>query len=275
MTVIDAVSILSAMSDRLDDFDAWEQFVGHSDATRRRRRSTLRRFRHDNPIWPDTRQGGRRVVERWLSHFPDAQTRRSYLGDLRAFFTWADEAELIAYDPTVGIKAPKVGQRRPTPLTAAEVVATFTACADGQDRLAVSLGVYAGLRVSEMANLDDRDIDLVGRVLTVRHGKGDKDRALPVGDALAAVVEVCGVILHARSGDVVSRRIKRVYRRAGVTGHRPHDLRATFATGLIRAGVDLVTVQHYLGHASVSATQRYVLPNDAGVELVNRLTFAA
>jgi len=60
-----------------------------------------------------------------------------------------------------------------------------------------------------------------------------------------------------------------------VTGHRPHDLRATFATMLIREGIDLVTVQSYLGHASVATTQRYVLPNDEGVALVNRLSFAA
>jgi len=67
----------------------------------------------------------------------------------------------------------------------------------------------------------------------------------------------------------------RSWARAGVTGHRPHDLRATFATALIREGIDLVTVQSYLGHASVATTQRYVLPNDEGVALVNRLSFAA
>ncbi len=62
---------------------------------------------------------------------------------------------------------------------------------------------------------------------------------------------------------------------AGIIGHRPHDLRATFATELIRHDVDLITVQSYLGHASVATTQRYVLPDDRGVELVNRLSFVA
>ena len=82
-------------------------------------------------------------------------------------------------------------------------------------------------------------------------------------------------VVHTGTGYNVSQRIKRTFKRAGVTGHRPHDLRATFATMLIREGIDLITVQSYLGHASVATTQRYVLPNDEGVALVNRLSFAA
>jgi integrase/recombinase XerD len=270
-----SVSIFDAMSPHMDDFDAWERLVGHSDATRKRRRGTLRRFRRDNPVWPADRKGERRVIERWLGKFDDAQTRRSYLGDLRAFFQWALEEDLVAYDPTQGIKAPKIAQRRPTPLSDAQVVACFDACRAHQDYLAVGLGVLAGLRVSEMAHLERRDVDLVSRVLMVRQGKGGKDRAIPVADGLADIMLSYGYTLDSNVGDVVSLRIKGVFKRAGVTGHRPHDLRATFATKLIREGVDLVTVQTYLGHASVATTQRYVLPNDAGVELVNRLSFAA
>lgn len=263
------------MSTHADEFDAWERLVGHSAATRRRRRGTLSRFRRDNPVWPADRKGERRVIERWLGKFPDAQTRRSYLGDLRAFFQWAVEGDLVAYDPTVGIRAPKVAQRRPNPLTHAQVRAAFSACAESQDRLAIGLGVFAGLRVSEMAHLEHRDIDLVARVLTVRQGKGGKDRYLPICDELADIIAGCGHTMTTAVGNTVSLRIKRVFKRGGVTGHRPHDLRATFATELIRHGVDLITVQAYLGHSSVATTQRYVLPDDAGVELVNRLSFAA
>lgn len=271
----DAVQILSAMSDRLDEFDAWEGFVGHSENTRRRRRGTLSRFRRENPVWPETRQGGRRVVERWLSRFPGAQTRASYLGDLRAFFGWADEADLIPYDPTTGIRTPKVPTRRPNPLSHREVRMALAACNDSQDRLAIGLGVYAGLRVSEMAHLEHRDVDLVGRVLYVRQGKGGKDRCVPISDDLTVIVLRCGHTMTAHVGHTISNRISRIYRDAGITGHRPHDLRATFATELIRRGADLITVQNYLGHASVATTQRYVLPDDRGVELVNRLSFAA
>ncbi len=267
------VTAFECMS-HIDEFDAWAGFVGHSPATRKRRRSTLRRFRRDNPVWPTEPKAEKRQIERWLSRFDDPQTRRSYLGDIRAFFTWATEEDLIAYNPTNGIRAPRVAQRRPNPLLRSEVVSTFGACGDLQDTLAVSLGVYAGLRVSEMAHLEHRDVDLVGRVLMVRQGKGRKDRAVPVCDDLAELLERRDQ-LDAGTGYNVSQRIKRTFKRAGVTGHRPHDLRATFATMLIREGIDLVTVQSYLGHASVATTQRYVLPNDEGVALVNRLSFAA
>ena len=270
----EAVQILSALADRLEDYDSWERFVGHSASTRERRRSTLARFRRDNPVWPETRLSGRRVVERWLGKFSTPQTRRSYLGDLRSFFRWADENELIPYDPTIGIRTPKVPSRRPTPLTRADVIACLAACRCTQDRIAIGLGVYSGLRVSEMTHLEPQDVDLEGRVLNVRQGKGAKDRCVPISDELAAIL-AGGRTLQAHIGDAASKRIKRVFKRAGVTGHRPHDLRATFATMLIREGIDLVTVQSYLGHASVATTQRYVLPNDAGVALVNRLSFAA
>ncbi len=259
----------------IDDFDAWAGFVGHSPATRKRRRSTLSRFKRDNPMFPvDDPKAEKRMIERWVSKFDDPQTRRSYLGDIKAFFTWAVDEDLVAYNPAQGIRAPRVAQRRPNPLLRSEVVAAFGACQDLQDRLAVSLGVYAGLRVSEMAHLQHADVDLVGRVLMVRQGKGRKDRAVPVCDDLAELLEVRDE-LDAGTGYNVSQRIKRTFKRAGVTGHRPHDLRATFATMLIREGIDLVTVQSYLGHASVATTQRYVLPNDEGVALVNRLSFAA
>lgn len=267
--------MFSDMSEHVDEFVEWETYVGHSPNTRRRRRGTLQRFRRDNPVWPTDRQGERRMIERWLGRFPDAQTRASYLGDLRAFFSWAVERDIVAVDPTVGIRTPKVPQRRPNPLTHRQVMAAFNACRDSQDRLAIGLGVFAGLRVSEMARLEHRDVDLVARVLHVRQGKGGKDRALPVHDELADILLRCGHSMTANVGHTVSNRITCVYKHAGVTGHRPHDLRATFATELIRQGADLITVQHYLGHASVATTQRYVLPDDRGVELVNRLSFAA
>ena len=139
----------------------------------------------------------------------------------------------------------------------------------------IGLGVYAGLRVSEMAHLEHRDVDLIGRVLYVRQGKGGKDRALPIHDVLADILFRCGHTMTAQVGHTISNRITRIYRDAGIHGHRPHDLRATFATELIRHEVDLITVRNLLGHASVKTTERYVLPDERGVELVNRLSFAA
>jgi len=151
----------------------------------------------------------------------------------------------------------------------------FAACRDSQDRLAIGLGVYTGLRVSEMAHLEHRDIDLEAQVLMVRQGKGGKDRALPIHDELVPILRVRDTV-KAGTGRAVSWRIKQIFKRAGVTGHRPHDLRATFATTMIRdAHVDLITVQSWLGHANVQTTQRYVLPDDDGLEFVNRVSFAA
>jgi integrase len=269
------LSPFACMADNIDEFERWERYAGHSPATRRRRKGTLRRFRRENPVWPADRKGEKRVIERWLGQFESPQTRRSYLGDLRAFFRWGVEHDAVPHDPTVGVRTAKVPHRTPTPLTDQQVRDCFDACRSSQDRLAIGLGVYGGLRVSEMAHLEYRDVDLVGRVLTVRQGKGGKDRSIPIHDRLAVIIRECGHTMTANVGDTVSTRIKAVFSHAGVTGHRPHDLRATFATGALRAGNDLIQVKHWLGHASVATTERYILPDMDDLDGINRLSFAA
>lgn len=258
------------------EFDQWQRIVGLAPTTRKRRRTSLQSFTRWNDCNPKAVNAiaRRRGIEQWLGSYDDAQTRRSYLGDVRAFFTWAQDHGHIDHNPTDGMRSPKIRERRPNPLTRAEIVRSLTACRTNQDRLAIELGRLAGLRVSEMAHLDIDDVDLSQRVLHVRQGKGGKDRAVPISNGLAGVLASCGTTMQSNLGGTVSDRIKAVFARARVTGHRPHDLRATFATELIRADVDLVTVRDYLGHSSVATTQRYILPDDAGVELVNRLDFA-
>ena len=133
-----------------------------------------------------------------------------------------------------------------------------------------------GLRASEVVGLDVNDIDL-RRSFVRPHGKGNKERIVPLGREAAAAVKR---YLRAGRPDLVGTRpesalfvnfrgqaltrqglykiVRRHAQSAGLADRMsPHTLRHTFATHLLSGGCDLRSVQEMLGHADVSTTQLY------------------
>ena len=140
-----------------------------------------------------------------------------------------------------------------------------------RDAAIVAVGVYAGLRVSEIRNLDRADVDLDALNIRVREGKGAKDREVPLHVEAGILVEE---YLATRQDDDPAVFVSRLGRRMSVRSYQrlvanlagsaelakhitPHKLRHTFATLLLDADVDLRTVQELLGHESVATTQVY------------------
>lgn len=136
----------------------------------------------------------------------------------------------------------------------------------------LTVAAYQGLRVAEIVGLDRGDVDFRAGILFVRHGKGAKDRELPLHAVAAKALEA---YLETRAGDehpavFVSRRMERlstcqvrrlttaIAREAKIPKRvHPHALRHTFATLMIEAGADLQTVQELLGHESIETTTIY------------------
>lgn len=129
-----------------------------------------------------------------------------------------------------------------------------------------------GMRRSELINLDMSDVDVERRIVRVRHGKGDKDRAVllthAAADALLMYFGVRPRTQHAavflsrnkrRIGQVTMYEIFRTFvKLSGIRDHAtPHTIRHSFATHLLENGADLVTIKELLGHASLSTTQIY------------------
>ena len=130
----------------------------------------------------------------------------------------------------------------------------------------------AGLRVSEMVNLNLTEIDFVAGLARVR-GKGRKERLVPVGGtALAALndylssnerpVDVPFLFGNRFGGRLTSRSVERILKKyaaaCGLSGRiTPHTLRHSFATHLLEAGADLRTIQEILGHQNITTTQVY------------------
>jgi site-specific recombinase XerD len=167
-------------------------------------------------------------------------------------------------------------------LGSGEVRALFVACsadrtlAGARDSAMLGLLYGAGLRRSELVGLDREDYSEESGALTVRRGKGRKERIAYTtngsADAMKAWLRVRGDDPGAlfwpinKSGRAVSRRmsahallfvLRRRAKTAGVSQFSPHDLRRTFISDLLDAGADISTVQHLAGHASVGTTVRY------------------
>ena len=144
-----------------------------------------------------------------------------------------------------------------------------------RDTAAIALGVYAGLRVSEIRALDRDDVDLEDLTVRVREGKGGKDREVPLHETAGQLVRAYlaerdqhhdaghPALFISRRGKRISvraiqRMLVRVARAAAISKRiSPHKLRHTFATLLLESGADLRTVQELLGHASIATTEIY------------------
>lgn len=139
-----------------------------------------------------------------------------------------------------------------------------------RDEAILELFYSTGMRLSELAGLDVKDVDVIGETARVT-GKGGRERICPVGSfALAAISryrQAAGVhhgplFLNKSRTRLGTRSIwammKSRLRQAGLPANlSPHKLRHTFATHLLDNGADLRSVQALLGHASLSTTQIY------------------
>ena len=135
----------------------------------------------------------------------------------------------------------------------------------------VLLAMNTGLRRGELLQLRWRDLDLQRRILTVRgeRAKTRQTRHVPLNSVATRVLKawrptvldpewcVFGGPTETTPLGTVKKAWRGVLKAATVTSFRFHDLRHTFASKLVMAGVDLNTVRELLGHKSIAMTLRY------------------
>jgi integrase/recombinase XerD len=230
-------------------------------------------------------------VARFAAHFgrsPDLLTPediRTYLVHLRdveqvswSAFNQAVSALRFFYKVTLGradvvaeIPYPRTSKKLPTVLSREEVIRLLSAVRHPKHR-AVAATLYAtGLRLSEALSLKVSDIDAERMVVTVRQGKGRKDRTVMLSPRLLKLIrryarrEQPGEWLfpgrqrEQRLHETAIQRALAVARReAGISKRATaHTLRHSFATHLLEAGTDLRLIQTLLGHRSVKTTSIY------------------
>jgi integrase/recombinase XerD len=202
---------------------------------------------------------------------------------LKMFFRYLQLEGALGENQAELLGTQKLWQRVPTVLSPSEIDALLTAAAPPRplwrrDRAMLELLYATGCRVSELSLLRPRDLHLDERYCLC-HGKGDKQRVVPLGRRAVAAVEAYleyerpklaerreppsqFLLLSSRGGRLRRERIweliKLYAKLAGCASElSPHSLRHSFATHLLAGGADLRQVQEMLGHASIATTQIY------------------
>ena len=170
------------------------------------------------------------------------------------------------------IASPQRPLTLPIILSPAEVATLLTTPRNLKYRAMLTTLYAAGLRVSELCQLQVTDIDSARMVLRVRQGKGQHDRYVMLSPKLLPLLRhywqqekprpwlFPGTL---RTRPITARMVHRICRDAGQAAHlpkliHPHLLRHAFATHLLEAGVDLRRIQLLLGHRSLRSTSRYL-----------------
>lgn len=191
------------------------------------------------------------------------ETMRSRRQALRAFYRWATITGRCDVDPTENMPVIRAGEISARPATEDEYAEALRAATNTTWLLALRLGYEMGLRRAEIAQIHSSDIVIdKNRVhwLTV-HGKGGKDRRLPIPDRLIPLILERGegyLFPSPRGSHITPRHLGKKLSGLLPEGVSTHALRHAFATRLYHVNSDVFSVQQLLGHASAATTQRYV-----------------
>ncbi len=197
---------------------------------------------------------------------------------LSSFFKFCVKQEWIDRNPAENIDAPKIPETLPIILKDSEVSGLLSAANSARhylakrDRALIKVLLTTGVRRSEAINLDWEDIDFKEKTLTVRQGKGGKDRVIPLRDETlddlwdylqSRLPLTDRAVFFSRqrnrvSKDSISRTVSRYVRAAGISKKvTAHTFRHFFASHLLRQGVDVAVLKDLMGHRDISTTMKY------------------
>ena len=212
------------------------------------------------------------------------------LGNLKHMMSMAVEWGVLAANPFARVKMLYVPRRTERILTKDEEAKLLAACDlvhTSQLRQLVTIALNTGMRKGEIHSLRWEHLDLPNRTIHVINGKTERgDRHIPMNDA---AFEVISKLQLGRNNDFLfpsarksgehlrdpKKGFAKALRLAQIPHIRFHDLRHTFATRIVHAGVDIITLKDLLGHTKITTTARYTHPlaNDK-IAAVRRLDFA-
>jgi integrase/recombinase XerD len=145
------------------------------------------------------------------------------------------------------------------PLTVAEADALWHAAQKPVEKLVLALGLDCGLRVSEMAQLRDLDVDWHARPPRARVYAKGRERVVPLSPRAAALASAWLAVNVMPSARSIQRTVQRLARKAGLRRPvSPHVLRHTFAVQALERGLSLPALRALLGHSRLETTARYL-----------------
>lgn len=199
---------------------------------------------------------------------------------LRVFFSWLEQLGALSLNPMTCLQFPKLYSPPRVALLLSAIEELYNHTETQLDRALLGLFYGCGLRRSEAASLDIRDVNWSGARVIVRHGKFNKRREVPLHSTImkdlrsyykeerpqllwptrptkAFLVNTCGDRLEGKRANV---RIQQLAKLAEIEQDVSlHVLRHSIATHLLDRGMSLEQIRQFLGHGSLDVTERYVL----------------
>ena len=224
------------------------------------------------------------LVRGWVLHLMEngstPKTVKRKIATLRSLFKFLMIEGIITENPTSGLILPKVRKKLPGFVEEKSMAhllddGLFSDDFKGiRDKLIISLLYGTGMRLSELMNLKDSDVDTSNCLIKVL-GKRQKERIIPYTRSLNSLLNQYFEIRNetiefAPNSLLVTEKGKKIYEKliyrvvtsnlekvTSLEKKSPHVLRHTYATHLLNRGADLNSVKELLGHSNLSATQIY------------------
>lgn len=224
---------------------------------------------------------------RYAAGLKPASINRELASLKKAFNLAVREWEWCRENPVSKVSMERENNKRDRWLSIEEEAPLLQGCAPWLHQLVI-FALHTGMRMGEILELTWRGVDFSRRTVMVVRSKNGERRTIPVNETVLSVLKQKSKVRSLRT-DVVfcshvftpmeSGHLRRAFRlalsKAQIDDFHFHDLRHTFATRLVQAGVDLYKVQRLLGHKSPIMTQRYAhhYPESLrdGVEILDRV----
>lgn len=276
----------------MDFFDYHTEYLvyidarGHSPctvATYKSDANTFRKFLISQGLSPALSDIDHKVIRKYIVWMKNAcsygpNTMKRKLDSLSSFYNYLEAEEVISHNPMRKVDRIKK-QKRPRTYLTEEEVKRLLFVADNwkvvnqeRNQALIRTFLFTGLRISEICLIDWDDVDFEHRTIRINKAKGNKSRVFymngELGQYLWAYLETRLPLdnkalflnrynnrMHRKNANPI---IRQYCKKAGIPKHvTAHILRHTFATLLIRKGVDIVTVKDLLDHEDLSTTQVY------------------
>jgi integrase/recombinase XerC len=274
--------------------DSIQSFVDYLKFEKRYSEHTIRSY-HDDLIQfsdfllqqfgkPALKEISSSMVRSWLADLKggkiSSKSINRKISSLKSFFKYKLRTGELDQTPMSTIINPKIGRRLPVYVEEKDMQTLFNFVEfpdDWQghtDKLLIGMFYNTGMRLSELINLRQRQVNFSSRTIKVL-GKGNKERVIPISEQL--VVQIKEYLQQKKTGAenedaflLINRKGKKLYPKYAylavkkylgkittIDKKSPHVLRHTFATHLTNGGADLNSVKELLGHSSLAATQLY------------------
>jgi len=224
-------------------------------------------------------------VREWIVEMSDGsgavgvRTVKRRISALRSFYKYLRREGLVSKNPAAVLVLPKASKPLPKFFREEEMgrllddVMTGDEFQDRRDKLIIDLFYQTGVRVSELVEIKDSDVDM-GRGMLRVFGKRRKERLIPIGGKLLKEIEAYKAKRNTEVGKTsdlfVRKNGEKMYRRgvydvvhrsltkvSSLKKRSPHVLRHTFASTMLNNGADIYAVKALLGHSSLAATEVY------------------